>query len=107
MRGEHDLSTRPEVARALALAAAHSSVIVDLSECTFIDSTIIQELLKSSQTVSAKGDRFGLVVPPGHRQVGRIAALTRLGQVLSLYESRQAAVTSVGQASPEQEPQEP
>jgi anti-anti-sigma factor len=95
MRGEHDLTTRGELARALELAAAHSSVIVDLSDCTFIDSTVIQELAKSSQLVSANGDRFAVVIPPEHRPVRRIAALTRLGQILPLYESRQAAVAGV------------
>ena len=58
MRGEHDLSTHPMLSRALERAAAHSNVVVDLSDCTFIDSTIgvlsdqamrkIEECLKST-----------------------------------------------------------
>src|SRR6185295_18889322 len=35
--GEHDVSTAPELTQALDEAAAYSNVLVDLSECSFMD----------------------------------------------------------------------
>jgi hypothetical protein len=40
VHGEHDLSTTPELTQALEQAAAHSNVLVDLSDCSFMDSTV-------------------------------------------------------------------
>ena len=60
MRGEHDISTRPAVAAALARASRHSDVIVDLSGV----------VLMAMQLHSAEGglvvlDRLGALA---HRQ---------------------------------------
>jgi hypothetical protein len=59
MRGEHDLSSRTVLARALQLAAAHSNVVVDLSECSFIDSMVINEFIKT--WTRASGEQIMLV----------------------------------------------
>ncbi|HET6172461.1 MAG TPA: STAS domain-containing protein [Gaiellales bacterium] len=95
MRGEHDISTAPALRRALADAAEHSSVLVDLSECSFIDSTVIGALLKAAQGVKARGDRFALVIPPEQRNVTRLAAMTRLADILAIHSDRDAAVAGL------------
>jgi anti-sigma B factor antagonist len=95
MRGEHDLSTQPEVADALAQAAAHSNVVVDLSECSFIDSTVIQELVKTSHAVSAKGEQVILVIPRKQAAVARIADVTGLAQIFELHPTTDAALASL------------
>jgi anti-anti-sigma factor len=96
MYGEHDISTEPLLARALEEAAAHSSVVVDLSGCSFIDSTVIAALIRGASATHARGDRFALVIPPEQRQVARIAQMVRLGELLSLHDSRDAALAAFG-----------
>jgi anti-anti-sigma factor len=91
MRGEHDLSTQPVLAQALELAAAHSNVVVDLSDCEFIDSTVIGEFIKTSETVRAKGEQVVLVIPPTQTQLARIAQLAGLSHIFALHESTEAA----------------
>src|SRR3954453_21902111 len=41
LRGEHDLATRAEINAALARAGGEADVLVDLSDCSFIDSSVI------------------------------------------------------------------
>jgi anti-anti-sigma factor len=94
MSGEHDLSTQTVLADALAQAAANSNVVVDLSECSFIDSTVIAEFIKTSQVVSAKGEKVILVIPRGQAAVARIAAVTGLAQIFELHATKDAALAS-------------
>lgn len=95
MRGEHDLSTVPTLAEALEQAAAHSNVLVDLSGCTFIDSSVIQVLIKTAHVVQARNERFVLVIPPEQQQVTRVAELTHLAEIIPLYPARGAALTDL------------
>jgi anti-sigma B factor antagonist len=95
LRGEQDISTRAVLAQALQLAAAHSNVVVDLSGCSFIDSTVINEFIKSCKRVEAGGERFMLVIPPGQAHVARIASIVRLAEMIELHESKDAAFASL------------
>jgi len=97
LRGEHDLSTQPVLAHALQLAAAHSSVVVDLSECSFIDSTAITEFIKCSERVKGSGERFMLVIPAEQDQVARIAGMVRLAEIVEVYQTQDAALGSLKQ----------
>jgi anti-anti-sigma factor len=98
MRGEHDLSTQPVLAHALEIAAAHSNVVVDLTECAFIDSTIIKEFIKTSEVVRAKGEQFMLVIPAEQAAVVRIAEMVGLAQFFELHETLEAAFASIEDA---------
>lgn len=93
--GEHDISTEPQLARALAEASVHSVVVVDLSGCTFIDSTAIASLINGASAVHARNERFALVIPPEQRHVTRIAKMLRLSEFLAVHESRDAALASL------------
>jgi anti-sigma B factor antagonist len=95
LRGEHDLSTEPELTQALEYAAAHSNVVVDLSECSFIDSTVIKALIKTAHALHARGEQLALVIPPEQRQVARIAQMTQLGEFFPIHTARGAALTSL------------
>jgi anti-sigma B factor antagonist len=95
MRGEHDLSTRPVLARALQLAAAHSNVVVDLSECSFIDSTVINEFINTSNAVRVSGEQLMLVIPPEQPHLARIAKLVGLAQIFEVHESKDGAYASL------------
>lgn len=97
MRGEHDISTEPVLAAALGQAAAHSDVLVDLSECTFIDSTAISALVKAARTAHERDDRFVLVIPPEQRNVARVAEMIRLAEFVDVHVTRDAALASLEQ----------
>ena len=97
LAGEHDISTGEPLEQALAQAAARSNVLVDLSLCTFIDSTVITILIRTAETVRAGGEQLVLVIPPAQRAVARVAEMTGLGQLVPLYESRDAALAALPQ----------
>jgi anti-anti-sigma regulatory factor len=67
LRGEHDLSTQPELSDLLAgLIAGHELVVVDISEATFIDSTFIHGLWLASEELHHMRARSGCSsAPPG------------------------------------------
>ncbi|MDX6596892.1 MAG: hypothetical protein QOE87_779 [Gaiellales bacterium] len=104
MRGEHDVSTQPVLARALGLAAEHSNVVVDLSECSFIDSTVITESIKTSEALRASGERIILVMPPEQAHLARIAKMVRLAEFVELQESKDAALASLKHAECRESP---
>jgi len=95
LRGEHDLNTRPQLGDALARAAGEASVLVDLSECDFIDSTVIGALVVTSQTVTERGRRFELVIPADAKAVQRVARVAGLATFLTIHETREAGLASV------------
>ena len=95
LRGEHDLSTRPELGEALARAAEDASVLVDLSECDFIDSTVIGALVVAFQTVTERGRLFALTIPADAKAVQRVARVAGLATFLTIHETREAGLASV------------
>jgi anti-anti-sigma factor len=95
LRGEHDLSTVAELDNALARALQQARVLVDLSTCEFIDSTIIKALLAAHAQQLDSGGRFELVIPPEARQVERLAQLIRLHEVMPIHSSREAGIARI------------
>ena len=97
VRGEHDLSTQSALAEALQEAASHSSVLVDLTDCSFIDSSVIATLIGAARAIEERGDRCALAVPPEQRSVARIAEMTRLGEIVAVHPSRDAGIADLEQ----------
>jgi anti-anti-sigma factor len=95
LRGEHDLSTDAELGQALEQALRQDRVLVDLSLCEFIDSTIIKTLLAGHRRQLASGGRFELVIPPEARSVVRLARLIRLEEVMPVHQSLQAGIAAL------------
>jgi anti-anti-sigma factor len=95
LRGEHDLNTRPELGEALARAGEESSVLVDLSECEFIDSTVIGALVVAFQTVTERGRRFELAIPADAKAVQRVARVAGLATFLTIHGTREAGLASI------------
>src|SRR3954451_21341240 len=63
--GEHDLGDYKNLAESLALAAARRRhVLVDLSRCAFIDSTVVALLLAARDEVTSDPGRGSLLLPP-------------------------------------------
>ena len=85
--GELDLASTPELEAELVRAADHESVIVDLRELEFIDSTGLGALVKAHDRAREAGHRFGLV--RGLGQVQRLLGLTGLSEQLAVADSRE------------------
>jgi anti-sigma B factor antagonist len=87
--GEIDLSTAPAFCEALQMAAQKSDhIIVDLASLSFIDSIGIRELVTIRREHPHR--RVALVQPP--QMLRKLLDLTGLGDLFTVYESRQDAV---------------
>ncbi len=97
VRGELDMNTVPELERELnaALSDPTSSVILDLCECEFIDSTGIALIVRTWQRLDggSGGEGEGRLVLCSHNhQVRRLLAITGVENSISVHEGRQAAL---------------
>lgn len=77
--GELDLSTVDAFDAELERSFAAGRVVVVLSECTFIDSSALQSLVRALRAVRDKGGEIALVAPSQPaRRVLEVAGLDRL-----------------------------
>jgi anti-anti-sigma factor len=96
LRGEHDLNTAPEISDKLTAASAHRNVLVDLSRCTFIDSTVISALLRASNSMHSGDCLLSLVIPNDrHHAILRVFEIMSIERALPIYETRAGAITQL------------
>ena len=95
LHGEHDLSSKQPLNDALARAGARRDVFVDLSGCTFMDSSVIGMLYRARTRLEFRDRRLELIIPPSATTVRRIADVTVLNAVLRIHESRDDALISL------------
>jgi anti-anti-sigma factor len=89
--GEHDLSTAPTIEAAFErIAETGTTVVVDFGEASFIDSTVIQALVRSMK----RGENLLLVVPK-RSAASRALELTGVSALLQVFETRDAALRTV------------
>ena len=97
--GDHDVSSLESIEDAFRVAGAGRDLLVDLTACTFIDSTIIKLLLRTMRVLEATGARFELVIDPspsGH--VSRVAQLMGISEVIPTHETRSEGIRSLSAA---------
>lgn len=97
VRGELDLSTASDLERPLeeAISAGDVSVLIDLTDCEFIDSTGIALIVRAWQRLDrgANGDGSGRVVICSHNdQVRRVLEITGLELSIPIHETRDEAL---------------
>ncbi len=87
LAGEHDLHTAPEVQQELrsAISAGARTAVVDLTETTFLDSTILSVLL------SARKELQRLLLVIDDAKVKRVFEIAGVDRFFEFYPSRQAA----------------
>ncbi|HKA66857.1 MAG TPA: STAS domain-containing protein [Solirubrobacterales bacterium] len=100
VRGELDLSTAPELARPLedAVSTPEASVLIDLTECEFIDSTGIAIIVRAWQKLDggANGEGRGrLVICSDNDQVRRILDITGLELSIPIHGTRDEALAAL------------
>jgi anti-sigma B factor antagonist len=90
--GELDLAVAADLRTLLEGAAAEGPklVVVDLTDVSFIDSTILREVLRAHHAIDGQGGR--LVVAGPQPSVERLLQLTGTTEVFSIAPSRDAAL---------------
>jgi anti-sigma B factor antagonist len=97
VRGELDMNTAPELERALAeaLVEEQASIMLDLSECEFIDSTGIALIVRAWQKLEADEGKGRFVLCCINHQVRRLLKITGVESSISLHEQRDAALAEL------------
>jgi anti-sigma B factor antagonist len=93
LRGEHDVYTVPAVREQLGeLHRRELYVIIDLSQTTFLDSSVLGALLGATETARAQERDVAIVLgEPPTQAVARIFEVTGLGDVLATRATRDEA----------------
>lgn len=76
VRGELDMATSSQLEEALEATSTREPVVVDLSECVFLDSTAVRVLLTAASKQESAGGELTLVAPDARiRRVLEIAGV--------------------------------
>ena len=92
LKGDHDLSTKRRLLQALAGVGPKAHVIIDLTRCTFVDSTIISAILGVSQIAHPSKQTVSLVLPDDTSYVYRALAVIGLHDFVPVHQSIEAAL---------------
>jgi anti-sigma B factor antagonist len=86
VRGEVDMSHEEELRAELhsAVEADAKGIVVDLTECEFIDSSAIRALLLSREEKGSDGGNESFAVAASSEQILRILSVMGLDQVLPI-----------------------
>jgi anti-sigma B factor antagonist len=97
VRGELDMNTTPELETAMeaALADEGAAVMLDLSECEFIDSTGIALIVRAWQKLGGDDGKGRFVLCCINHQVRRLLKITGVESSISMHEQRQAALAEL------------
>ena len=92
VHGQADLHTAPQLRAAItsALDGGARSLVIDLSEATFIDSMTLGVLLGAVKRLRPTGGTVGVVCTDSH--IKRIFEITLLDRVFSIHADRDSAV---------------
>jgi anti-anti-sigma factor len=85
--GELDIASAPEFESAIAEATAEpgSTLVLDLRELTFMDSTGLRALAQTN--ARAEQDGFSLSIVRGPRQIERVLEISGLAELLPLVDA--------------------
>jgi anti-sigma B factor antagonist len=100
VNGELDLSTATQLEEPLedAVSTPKAAVLIDLTDCTFIDSTGIALVVRAWQRVDAgagNGGEGGIVLCCQNEQVRRVLEVTGLEHSLRVFETRDEAIAAL------------
>lgn len=97
VRGELDLSTAPDLEGPLeeALDSDEGSVLIDLSQCEFIDSTGIALIVRAWQRLDSGENGRALVICSQNDQVRRVLEITGLELSIPVHLTRDEAIAAL------------
>lgn len=90
--GEADLRSAPELRERIrdVIDEGSTTLVLDLSETTFVDSTTLGVLLGGMRLLRERNGKIRLVVP--RAEVRRVFEITLLDKVFRLHETREEAL---------------
>jgi anti-anti-sigma factor len=93
LRGDHDLSTKPQLVAALTRLRreAWTVIVIDLRQCTFVDSTIIGAILAARRQDSSQ-PTVSVVLPDDRSYVYRALSVIGLTTLVPAHASIEAAL---------------
>jgi anti-anti-sigma factor len=104
VRGELDLSTASELEAPLdeAVSPGDASVLIDLSECEFIDSTGIALIVRTWQRLESEADGVGaqVVICSANEQVRRVLEITGIELSIPIHSTREQALAALRPTEP-------
>ena len=105
VRGELDMNTAPELEDSLEKVPSgeNNQVVLDLTECDFIDSTGIALIVRSWQRLDRGGEGGGhgqLVLCCVNTQVMRLLRITGVESSISVHAQRDAALAELRGGAP-------
>jgi anti-anti-sigma factor len=95
--GEHDLATSAGVRE--ALAPIRGSLLVDLSDCAFLDSSVLTVFVLDARERAHDGQRTELLVPAANMTVRRTLQVSGLTEMLTVHGSSSSARVSSASSS--------
>lgn len=97
IRGELDLTTAPDLEEPLeqAIASGDTSLLIDLSECEFIDSTGIALIVRAWQKLDDGGGGGRVVICCENEQVCRVLEVTGLERSIPIHAGRDEALAAL------------
>lgn len=76
VRGELDMATAPVLQERISDGGGADRLVIDLAECTFVDSAALRVITQTARDVEESGGTLALVVTdPGIRRVLEITAV--------------------------------
>lgn len=88
--GELDMSTSGQVEDAISSAPSVERVIVDLTNCTFLDSAGVRLLLTTHRELTAGGGRVEIVASDAN--IIRVLEITNVNTMVPLHSTLEAAL---------------
>jgi anti-anti-sigma factor len=85
LRGEHDIATAPGVE--LAIGSISGNVLVDLSECAFLDSSILGVLIGTSKKLERDGRYLEIVAPSENSMITRTLEVVGMRHLVVVHPS--------------------
>jgi anti-sigma B factor antagonist len=93
LRGEHDLTTAPTLDAELSAVFAYgTTVVVDLTEASFVDSSIAGALVRAWETAEGKEGSAVAICAPTGSVARRLLDLIGATRVIPTYETRADAL---------------
>jgi anti-anti-sigma factor len=93
LKGDHDLSTKPQLVAALSRLRRkpRTAIVIDLRQCTFVDSTIVGAILARPQD-SSQEPTVSVVLPEDTSYVYRALSVLGLTELVPARLSIEAAL---------------
>jgi anti-anti-sigma factor len=90
--GEHDLASAVDIQE--TLGSIWGNVLVDLTACEFIDSTVIGVLVRDYQLRHREGQRLELLVPAENTTISRTLEITGMRDALTIHRRADSATSA-------------